>query len=265
MPFPEVSRIIFGKNPLRQVICQLRFPTILRIDAEIPVAFQDRLHTDFPSLTEKFEWRMELTAPTGEQLVPPEVLSQALKSSGNKNYEFTSDDSQWKVNLTRSFVALSTNEYSRWEKFREKLLVSVSSLVDIYAPAYFSRIGLRYIDVIKRSELGLNGIAWNELLQPYILGVLGSADVADCVTSLENHCEIRMPDSESQIRMVTRLVADPDGEVCFMMDSDVSVTVQATMSEAFERLDYFNKRSSRLIQWCITQRVGGRVKWVRSA
>jgi len=32
MPFPEVKRVIYEHNPLDKVICQLRFPPILRIE-----------------------------------------------------------------------------------------------------------------------------------------------------------------------------------------------------------------------------------------
>ena len=40
MPFPVTKRIIYKKNPLVEVICQLRFPPILSIDTEIPARFQ---------------------------------------------------------------------------------------------------------------------------------------------------------------------------------------------------------------------------------
>ncbi|MCH7755956.1 TIGR04255 family protein, partial [candidate division KSB1 bacterium] len=53
MPFPEVKRVIYKKNPLDRVICQLRFSPILKIDAEIPAEFQDMIRADFPNYSEK--------------------------------------------------------------------------------------------------------------------------------------------------------------------------------------------------------------------
>jgi hypothetical protein len=45
-PFPESERIIYAKNPLESVICQLRFPAILKISSEPPVEFQETLRKD---------------------------------------------------------------------------------------------------------------------------------------------------------------------------------------------------------------------------
>ena len=52
MPFPKKDRIIFTKNPLTDVICQLRFPSILKIDTEVPAKFQDKIRDVFPNFTE---------------------------------------------------------------------------------------------------------------------------------------------------------------------------------------------------------------------
>lgn len=60
MPFPEVKRVIYKKNPLHQVICQLRFPPILKVDAEIPSIFQEKIRGEFPNFKETTEVNMEL-------------------------------------------------------------------------------------------------------------------------------------------------------------------------------------------------------------
>ena len=62
MPFPETDRVIYAHNPLEQVICQFRFPPILRIDSELPAQFQDRIRHEFPSLIEKSGLKLELQA-----------------------------------------------------------------------------------------------------------------------------------------------------------------------------------------------------------
>jgi len=45
---PESPRVIYASNPLVDVICQVRFPRILRIDSELPVAFQEAIRDQFP-------------------------------------------------------------------------------------------------------------------------------------------------------------------------------------------------------------------------
>lgn len=39
MSLPDVPRVLYAKAPLEQVICQLRFPTILKINLETPPEF----------------------------------------------------------------------------------------------------------------------------------------------------------------------------------------------------------------------------------
>jgi uncharacterized protein (TIGR04255 family) len=255
MPFPEVQRVLYNKNPLDQVVCQLRFPPILRIDAEIPAQFQERIRGHFPNYAEAAELAIEIRPGLPGQ-VAPELLRQMLQSSGSKNYEFSSEDGIWKINLTRTFVALTTTKYTRWEEFKEKLEIPLNALIEVYAPDSFSRVGLRYVNVIRRSVLGLSDIPWSELLQPYIAGILGAPGVSNHVQGFENTYEVRLADGESVVRIVTRLVeAADDGESCFMIDSDYSNMNKTAIQSAVERLNYFNIRASRLIQWSITDRL----------
>lgn len=256
MPFPEVQRVIYQKNPLDRVVCQLRFPPILRIDADVPAEFQDRIRQDFPDFSEKKEVRVEIPAGVQDE-IPPEVLTQLLQSTGVKtNYEFSSEDGEWKVNLSRTFLALSTSHYQRWEDFRDRLSAPLNALGDIYSPTRYSRIGLRYIDVIRRSELGLAEVDWTELLQPYVLGVLSSAEVGQHVLAFENKHDIRLSNGESKVRMRTDFVKPADDqETCYRIDSDFFDDRKTSVESAMDKLEYLRKRGSRLFRWCITDRL----------
>jgi len=111
MPFPESPRVIYRKNPLDRVICQLRFPPILKIDTETPAQFQECIRGNFPEFRLKEE--ATLLTPAGiSQELNAEMFRQIMPSE-TKNYEFSSEDSIWKVNLTRTFLSLSTTKYIR--------------------------------------------------------------------------------------------------------------------------------------------------------
>ena len=49
--FSQEERVIFSNNQLVEVICQLRFPTILAISAREPVDFQEAIRDVFPRYT----------------------------------------------------------------------------------------------------------------------------------------------------------------------------------------------------------------------
>src|SRR2546425_8627069 len=113
-PFPDSPRVIYRKDPLVQVVCQLRFPPVLRIEAEPPAAFQDRIRKDYPLLRE----RMEEPTLEGQAGLPPAIerlIQATARAKKVLAYDFLSADEQWAVALTREFIAVTTTRYQRWE------------------------------------------------------------------------------------------------------------------------------------------------------
>ncbi len=254
MPFPERRRVVYKKNPLDKVICQLRFPAVLRLETEVPAEFQERIRRDFPNFIEKSEFKVEMPI-----IAPGQGASEfpiQLSSKPSKNYEFSTENGDWTFNLTRSFIALTSSRYTRWEQFKEQLSHPLKAFLEIYSPEYFPRIGLRYVDVFKRSKLGLDNASWNELLQPYVLGMLSTDIVGKNIEGYESKNEIKLEDETSVVRIITSLIQDVEtGEICFLIDSDFFTTTKTQVDEVVNKLDYFNMRGSRLIQWCITEKL----------
>lgn len=114
MLFAPYERYQYARAPLVEVICQLRFPTILSIGAKEPAEFQEAIRKDFPQY-----------AARQEQL-PPKVVKKGNATALEPqkpitNYNFISEDGRWKLNLTQGFIALSTLSYTRWEDFATRL------------------------------------------------------------------------------------------------------------------------------------------------
>jgi len=257
MPFPDKSRIIFKKNPLDRVVCQLRFPTILKIDSEIPAEFQEMVRNDFPIFNETVSPELSIDiSPDMQSQIPPNLIKQLLQPGGIKNYEFKSEDNLWTVSLTRTFIALSVSKYERWEQFKSKLELPLNAFNEIYSPIYYSRIGLRYTNIIKRSNLMLNTSDWQELINPVLLGMLSTESVRDSILNFENKYELKLSDDESMVRIITSMVQAKDtGEICYEIDSDHYCSKKIETTQAFQKLDFFNSHASKFIQWCITDKL----------
>jgi len=254
MPFPEAPRVVYKCNPLEKVICQLRFPPILKIDTEVPDKFQERIRESFPEFSEKAEIKLPIFKNSQKDI--PINLLQSITPTGNKNYEFSSEDKVWTINLTRTFIALSTNKYKRREEFREHFNAPLEAFINIYKPSAFSRVGLRYIDIIRRSKLKLDNVPWSELLRPHVLWLLGSCDVNKNIRSFQAQCEIELEDKISIARIITGLVDGQESEEeCFMIDTDFYTTKKTAITDVDSKLNYFHKQGSRLIQWLITKRL----------
>lgn len=255
-PFPDSERVVYGRNPLIEVICQLRFPPILRIAAEPPVAFQERIRNEYPLLSEKFP-EVNIEMPSG---VPPALL-ELLKGTVPKRklmgYDFASADEKWKVSLTRDFLSLSTSQYTRWEHFREHLEGPLQALIAVYAPAFFTRVGLRYQDLIQKSRLGLpTTTKWSELIKPHIAGVHGVPELEGAVEESQGQLLISLPEFEGKVRINYGIVQTVESdEKCFLIDGDY-YSEQRTKTNAVDGiLTYFNKQSGRLFRWCIEDRL----------
>ena len=48
MLFSDNTRHSYANSPLIEVICQLRFPTILSIGSTVPAQFQEAVRDEFP-------------------------------------------------------------------------------------------------------------------------------------------------------------------------------------------------------------------------
>lgn len=245
--FPDAERVIYERNPLEEVICQFRFPQILKIDTELPAAFQERIRTEFPIYSEE--------TPLVPANLPAELrgLIKTAFQVGPQSLtrRFASSDGKWTVSLASDFLALSTTAYVRWEDFKNRLRGSLNALAEVYAPAFFSRIGLRYRDLICRSRLGLGNAHWSELLQPHIAAELTDENVP---VAEAQHQVIFALSAERRVRLIHGLRAAGD-EQCYTIDMDFFTEGRVEIPDAESVLTNFNREARRLFGWCISPRL----------
>jgi uncharacterized protein (TIGR04255 family) len=254
MPFPDFPRVIYSQNPLEEVICQLRFPPILRIDTELPAKFQELIREDYPLFEEKRESVSEIPGEILRKLPPELFRMMDAGVDGKRAYNFTSLDEEWIVSLTREFFALTTTDYSRWETFVAHLYPSLNKFASEYKPALFTRVGLRYRNIIRRSKLGLNDTPWSVLLQPYIAGVLSILNFSsEEVTGSTHLVEVTLPNI-GRVNIRHGCVIDNDtSEICYLIDNDFFAEKLKESKDVINRLNEFNAQSRRLFRWCIKE------------
>jgi uncharacterized protein (TIGR04255 family) len=258
VPFPNYQRVIYERNPLVEVICQVRFPAILRIDVEPPAAFQDAIRATFPILTESTGLDAPLSIPPEmAQQLPPQLTQQlsALRmaiGSGQKSYTFASEDGDWAIALTRDALSLTTKRYVHWEEFRDRLRPAVDALVAQYQPSHFARVGLRYRDIICRSDLGLDDVPWADLLEPHIAGELSSPAIASDITLAARQLLVSLPDLGGQVLLQHGLSQrDAPQDTCFVIDADFHSTARTEVANVWGLLEGLHGQAGRLFRWCI--------------
>ena len=249
--FSDKKRCIYQNNQLAEVICQLRFPEILTIGANVPVAFQDAIRGEYPQYAAK----SEMPAP---KIIGAPGNLQLENQKPTVNYTFVSADGVWRVNLTSRFISLTCSRYTDWETFAKKLDTPLASFIKLYKPDYFERVGLRYMNFISRQQLDLQNVPFSELIQPQYLGILSDDEVAERNT---NRCGV---DAEVKIRggCIVKLHAGPgvvkrngqqDPEVKFIFDQDLYMSGNVPVNYAAGALQSLHDQAYPIFRDAITE------------
>lgn len=248
--FTKEPRCRYRRPQLADVICQLRFPEILTINSCDPVAFQEAIRGTFPQFRRLKEPAIpHISGGSGNMTLqnqPPVT-----------NYQFTSADGVWRVNLTGKFISLACTNYTSWEEFAGKLDQPLAAFIQIYKPAYFERVGLRYLNFISREKLGLQGVPYSRLIAPCYLGPMAEEDVPegafsrssiDCELALRGGCRAKLHAGPGRIKRNGR----EDPEPKFIFDQDLYASGQLPLNQAVSVLQSLHAHASSIFRGAIT-------------
>lgn len=256
MLLSDRPRSHYDRAPAHEVICQLRFPSILSIEADAPARFQDQIRRAFPQYARRQDVLPPKISRTGNDVrveTPPAVI----------NHHFLSEDGKWKLNLTKDFIALSTLRYPGWEEFARRLDRPLASFIQIYAPAWFQRVGLRYRNLVSRERLGLEGVPWSELFAPAYTGLLREEDVreedvlgwgADLAFRLGASCQAKIHTGPGRIQS-SGGDAPANAERCFLLDLDLSMEGETPCGLAAAALETLHAHADRVFEGAVTDRL----------
>jgi uncharacterized protein (TIGR04255 family) len=248
--FPRSPRVFYEKAPLVEVVCQVRFPPLLAIQANPPTDFQEAVRDAFPLLEEGDGFVADLELP------PQMKRLLAAQSGGATGYQFSSEDRLEAVTLTRDSLAYSTKRYTLWEEFSKTLNGPLNKLTQIYKPSFYNRIGLRYIDAICRTELGLEGVNWSELFKPEILGELNVPLFENNLQACGRQISVRLPDNAGSVQLRHGLGNTPSKpELCYIIDFDFYRDQKTEVGDAENLLNHFHESAGRAFRWCITEKL----------
>ena len=251
--FSTEERCIYEKNQLVEVICQLRFPEILTIGANLPVDFQEAIRAEFPRYTA----RKENAAPkiTG---IPGNLSLENPEPT--INYQFSTADGTWRVNLTSKFISLACSRYTCWEDFAKMLDKPLAAFIRIYKPAYFERIGLRYVNAFSRKELDLEGVPFRELFHDRYLGILGDEELNETATTrstvdadlaIRGGCRAKLHAGPG----VVKRGPAPDQEVKFIFDQDLYLPGKVAVNLSAGALQTLHAQAYPIFRDAITDKL----------
>lgn len=132
LTLPHVEPARFDKNFLRQAVCEFRFPTLFELEGtRPPPSFAKALRKDYPVYQANDDLSVSVNGVDKAHV-----------------HVFTSLKPGWNVTLRAASVTLETTRYDSFENFQKRLKLLVKAAADVIDSEYFTRIGMRYINVI---------------------------------------------------------------------------------------------------------------------
>ena len=153
----------FKKNFVRLVTCELRFPVILGFEekSKLPVELQAGLRREYPL----YEKKVSVTLRPG-----------AHEPVEEPRHFFLSKNKKWTIVFRPFSIALETANYPDFEEFRRRLNSMVQAAKSTIDADFYTRVGLRYINVFPGKQEDLPGWINQDLVRPLVSGVFGEVE-----------------------------------------------------------------------------------------
>lgn len=247
MNLPEFERVIYKRNPLTEVVCQLRFPPILKISHQEPVEFQDEIRLQYPLFETATQVPLEIS----------KIVAQlGLPLQSDVAYSFKSEDQRWSLSITKDFIALTTSSYERYEQFKQRFEEALIIFERIYKPSFYTRVGLRYQDLIVRSKLGVEDKAWSELIAKHIASELYDPELSSSIQTIVKNLILKTENGQINLNHGLIAVKEPQensDEIAYLFDADFYTEQKIEENgDVWNVLNQFNQSAGKLFRWSIT-------------
>lgn len=241
LALPEAPYERLARPPLKAMLGQVRFPTILSIgDASFISPLQEAIRGEFPELRAERQVGLEVTAQ-GE-----------VTSETSQTWRFTSEDGVWSVLLAPDSLTLeaSTGQYTDFDEFRSRFSTVWERALPILRPAVRVQQGLRYVNHIP----GERPDDWSRFINPELLGPVANPIFADEV--VQSLCDIRLNRPDGQLAFKHGVVpAGPTQQVGYVLDFDYFTRERSERMTTDVVLDLFSSYHAviyKLFRWCVT-------------
>jgi uncharacterized protein (TIGR04255 family) len=240
--FPQLPEVRLKKSPLREVLCQVRFPPILRIEKEAPANFQEAIRNRYPNL----EVEHGVVLQFG---INPMTDKPTLETSA-KIYRFKSLDSKSNVALSTDFFALSTSEYSHWHDFLDNFSFVEHAVQDEFSLPAISRIGLRFINKFTRKNTGCT--SYQELLGLFRDDLTCFIRSEAWTEPIETISQFVIPDGKAKLTIRFGFGREQK-EQFFILDFDYFEDRQIEFKNLGKRLNQYHNQIYQAFRWCIKE------------
>lgn len=246
---PEYEWVQFAKTPLKLVIGQVRFTTLLRFEQKSFIAnFQEAVRDDYPKVARESTVTLQIS-PAGVD-----------QNSGEFLWRLSSRDNHWSVVLGESSLTLESRRYSSMQDFLERFGRILEAAKDSLEISDRLRLGLRYVNEFRYPDA--SDIAdWRALLNPEFVGFEASSLLDGHVSHIFHDVQIQRPDGILAIRhglldgfVIAPLPQQqPDTGRFYLLDLDYYDTAECELDipEVLKQMYNYNTIIYRFFRWTL--------------
>jgi uncharacterized protein (TIGR04255 family) len=226
----------YRRNFLRQAVCELRFPTLMELgEAKPPAALVQALRKEYPHL----ELGNEMTIGMGGM-------------SNETNYVHTMRTSKmdWSVSLKQSALTVETSSYSDYAEMKARVLKVVEAAKKVIDSDFFTRVGLRYINVIDTGFDPADG--W---INPILVAPLRGHTFSG-IQEFAGKLLLSATDGGCQLQHGIRLKPNVKGEAVapeYFIDID-SFRGEMSVDDVGNALESMHAQAFSVFDWCIDEK-----------
>ncbi len=235
---PTAKQRTYSRNALGTVVAQLRFDPVLKMPG-FKDEFQDLIRRDFPTFEERVVSSLAINPQTDT------VLRGEERSFGFKDIAGTSA-----ISLANDSLALETSTYEHHESFLGSFENAVNALLQVCSHLQPTRLGLRYINVLRREIIGADlkrDVEWQELVSETLLAVPGPAGIDDSAYK----AEITAPIDPGTMTLRHGLARQEAKPTEYRIDIDRYLVERFDVKRTPELLTRFSDDCFGLFQFCI--------------
>jgi len=237
---PHYDEIHFVNPPVRQVICQVRFPSIVALAAEgaLLAAFQEAIRERYPFLQQVQQ--ISIAISPGESPVP--------RATTQNTWQFADANRRWAVTLAPDALTLETSKYSSFADLSDQMAIALTALVDHVRPGYYTRLGIRYVNEIPTAEQDTAN--WSKVLNTHWRAILDAGVIAGDVDHWLQNVRVQVQDGTFNIN-VGYLAQEPS-RVVIDLDCFAEVQSELHVGEIMDRFTEWHDLIHNMFRWSIS-------------
>ena len=239
---PVVEHEVFPNPPLKAMLGQVRFPTVLRIaDLGSLGPFQEAIRGEFPTYREEQQVIL-VVGPHGPQA-----------PHAQRAHRFVTKNQAWNILLTPDAVTLEADVaagYASYDEFALRFRLVWQALLTNFSPSQVERQGLRYVDHIEGDHTAPE---WAAFINPELLGSLVER-FGDKIS--QSASEVRLTRDDGVLVFKHGMLPIGPSSTCgYLLDFDYFIEEpqdDTSLEAVMDRFDGYHQMLYSMFRWCVT-------------